>query len=176
MKILLVDGFENYTVDTEGNITSIKTGKVLSPESSRRGYKSVRLYKNGKGVKLLIHRLVGTAFIANPNNKPTINHIDNNPMNNKATNLEWCTQQENVQHAARQGRMVNSNGKFRGEGSPNAKMTDKGVLCIKHYLSTKQLKSTELAMLFGVNFRTISNIKTGAQWQHLQPATVTTGA
>ena len=38
------------------------------------------------------------AFIDNPNNYPIINHIDNNPQNNNASNLEWCTQSENITH------------------------------------------------------------------------------
>lgn len=55
------------------------------------GYLSVELFKNKKSKRLLIHRLVAEAFIANPNDLPQVNHIDENKVNNCVDNLEWCT-------------------------------------------------------------------------------------
>lgn len=48
--------------------------------------------------QFLIHRLVAMAFIPNPNGYPRINHIDENPKNNRVENLEWCTQEYNIQY------------------------------------------------------------------------------
>ena len=46
----------------------------------------------------IVHRLVAEAFIPNPEGLPHINHKDENPKNNRASNLEWCTQQYNCNY------------------------------------------------------------------------------
>ena len=67
-------------------------------------YKQVRLSKNGKIKAFLIHRLVAQAFISNPNNLPCINHKDEDPKNNNANNLEWCTYKYNNEYNNRVGK------------------------------------------------------------------------
>ena len=54
-----------------------------------------------------LHQLIAQTFIPNPENKPIVNHIDGNTLNNCVSNLEWCTQSENMQHAIRTG-LINS--------------------------------------------------------------------
>ena len=60
------------------------------------GYLSVELFKNGRSKRLLIHRLVATAFIPNPDNLPCVNHKDESRNNNHVDNLEWCTVEYNL--------------------------------------------------------------------------------
>lgn len=72
------------------------------------GYPRVSLRVVGKSGKteskpIFVHRLVAEAFIANPDNKPFVNHIDGNRTNSAATNLEWVTHTENMRHALRLG-------------------------------------------------------------------------
>ena len=99
-KTCVYDGevFPNYEVSTRGRVRSLnykQTGqiKVLKPQNNGRYYQ-VNLSKNGQQKLLLVHRLVGIAFIPNLDNKPTINHINENTYDNRVENLEWATQKE----------------------------------------------------------------------------------
>ena len=90
-----VQGFPNYTIDRNGNITNIHTGKVLSTCVGKTGYKTVSLWKDNKGTRNIIHRLLGLHYIPNPENKPYIDHIDRNKLNNDLSNLRWRDGTEN---------------------------------------------------------------------------------
>ena len=70
-------------------------GRVLKQQINNMGYMYVAFGVNGKHVHLLVHRIVATCFLLNPNNLPEVNHIDNDPTNNCASNLEWCTSKYN---------------------------------------------------------------------------------
>lgn len=91
---------EEYRADAHGGYATFKyKGKLLSLVKSSKGYNIVALGKNRPWVS--VHRLVAEAFIPNPENKPFINHIDGDRINNRVANLEWCTNQENQLHASR---------------------------------------------------------------------------
>lgn len=86
-----------------GFVNQYFKGKILKPTTTRNGYKMIVLSKDGKFKYQTIHRLVATAFIPNPENKPTVNHKDGDKSNNHVDNLEWCTSSENNSHAYRIG-------------------------------------------------------------------------
>lgn len=97
--IKLIDGFSNYTISQDGVITNTKTQKIKKPWLGKVGYYYLDLYSNNKSTKIALHRLLAIAFIPNPDNKQTVNHIDGNKLNNHLTNLEWATYGENTKHA-----------------------------------------------------------------------------
>ena len=132
ISFISVHNFKICTMNTlkdipnyEGLYAATKDGRVFSypkPCSSKKGiflkqhisitkhnrttpHKQllVGLYKNKKGKTFLVHRLIALTYIPNPENKPDINHIDGNPLNNNVPNLEWCTKTENMKHARETG-------------------------------------------------------------------------
>lgn len=94
-----------YEISNMGLLRNKTTKNVLRPYTMKSGYLVVR--KQGYFAKT-IHRQVALHFIPNPENKPTVNHIDGNKNNNTVNNLEWCTHKENSNHAWRIGLMENS--------------------------------------------------------------------
>ena len=91
------DGRVEYRKGTLMKTRISNSNKAKNKNASDR--ESITLNKDGNTKYHLIHRLVAKAFIPNPENKKTVNHIDGNPLNNIVTNLEWATYSENVKHA-----------------------------------------------------------------------------
>ena len=100
-----VVGYEGlYKISSKGRVKSYQgrhnKPKILKMSTTTTGYKKIELTKNKRKKSLKVHRLVAEAFLPNEENKPYVNHIDNNPLNNDVMNLEWCTQKENMVHSA----------------------------------------------------------------------------
>ena len=102
-----VKGIERY-VKTKNGIVRHKKEKILKQGiSSRLQRKSLTVILSREGVQktFSVHRLIAIAFIPNPENKPQVNHINENPLDNRLTNLEWVTAKENANHGTRNERM-----------------------------------------------------------------------
>jgi len=139
--------------------------RILKPlfVGRTREQKKVELHKNSLGKMFLISRLVATAFIPNPLNKPQVNHIDNNPGNNKVENLEWVTAVENMQHSVRQERNA------YGERNGLSKLKEKDIVSIrKLYKNFSRIFNTyTLAKIYEVDQSSISLIVNKKIWKHI---------
>lgn len=105
-----ITGYEGfYKINQFGDIISLKfvngtTNRerktpLYIKSQIRNGYKIVNLSKNGERRQHSVHRLVAQEFVENPNSYPFVNHKDYNKLNNNAENLEWCTQEYNVNYS-----------------------------------------------------------------------------
>lgn len=91
-----VKGYEGlYAITSCGKVWSYKSKKFLKPGKSKDGYLQVILWKNGNYKNKRIHRLVAEAYLPNPNNYDTVDHIDFNKANNCINNLQWMSRNEN---------------------------------------------------------------------------------
>lgn len=97
-----IPGYEGlYKVSSTGKIWGLKSNKILKPKTSKAGYFEVSLSKNGKMKTYILHRIVAQVFVPNPDNKETVNHIDENKKNNNFDNLEWLSIKENNCYGSR---------------------------------------------------------------------------
>ena len=124
-----VVGYEGrYQVSSMGRVKSLERKvpkgygertvkeRILKLRINRDGYLKIGLYgSTGKQKWFQVHRLVGEAFIQNPDEKPQINHINEIKTDNRACNLEWCTCKENINHGTAKDRSAKNRSKSVGQ-------------------------------------------------------------
>lgn len=123
-----IDYPEFFKISNKGRVYSKRTNKILVQGTTKSGYKIISSKiggRSGKCICVKIHRMLAKAFIPNPENKSSVNHIDGNKQNNNVSNLEWATSSENVRHAY-----------------------DTGLIKTKKYLENKNFKLTEQQIEF----------------------------
>jgi predicted XRE-type DNA-binding protein len=137
--------------------------RPLKPKVSRAGYLRIGLYNQaGKQVFLPVHRLVCAAFNGPaPADRPFVNHKDLNKANNTPTNLEWCTNQENMDHASAAGLWNPLLGAKKG-------LDKSTVESILQDLMRRELTRAEISEKYGVTRSALSDLANGRTYTFTQ--------
>lgn len=163
MKWKPVKDFEEmYEVSYLGQIRNILSGKILRGNKGIQGYIKIVLYKDGKGKGIYAHRIIAQVWVSNPYNKPHINHKNGIKDDNRYVNLEWCTQQENNQHAKEMKLYKPLLGSQHGQ----AKLTEEIVLEIRKK-SKEGITGKSLAEFYSVDPMTINRVLNRKTWKHI---------
>ncbi len=153
-----------YEISSKGRVWSNVKNRYMCPNENTRGYLKASLtYEPGKIRTVPVHRLVAEHFLYKPRDKNEVNHKDGNKLNNHASNLEWVTASQNIQHGLANELIP------RGEKVYNAKLTEAQAQealtgMIRHGFSFKHY-----ADKFGVSKSAIKHIKARRSWKHLMP-------
>ena len=163
-----VVGYEGlYQVSNFGRGKSFynKKIRILKDVLDGCGYAMWRLYKDGKPKMLKGHTVTARTFIPNLEDKPQINHINGDKLNNCVWNLEWSTGKENMQHAFRTGLEKPK----RGCDSPNTNLTPEQIIEIREtcILGSKNFGAKALAKKYGVSDVAILNIVHGKTYTEI---------
>lgn len=171
-----ISGYEGfYEVSNLGRVRSVRRtftrsdgkvktfqGKILSPGKKTNGYLFVGFSRIGKRKAHHIHRLVASAFIPNPEDKPFVNHKNLDKSDNRASNLEWVTHSQNIQHAKDNGVYD----QYKGEGHWLTTLTDDEVIEIFRRAHNGELQS-DIAQDYGISQTAVSRIKRHVAWSHV---------
>lgn len=165
-----IPGYEGrYQVSNHGRVRSLlfcRNGRILKPDIVSNGYARVHFqFKK----TFLLHRLVASAFIPNPKNLATVNHIDGDKTNNHVSNLEWSSYSDNMRHSWRNLKSYR-NRKLslpRGEESFKAKLKAEQVIEIRRLYAAGGVSQQKLAQRYGVSKPAIRALITRKTWAHL---------
>lgn len=112
-----IKNFEDrYEISNFGNVKTLKprynkTNGYKKKRLNKYGYLRTNLYNgSGKTIPIEIHKLVATHFLENPNNYSDINHKDENKLNNRVDNLEWCSRAYNTNYSFKKCKKFHRNG------------------------------------------------------------------
>lgn len=130
-----------------------------------QGYRSLNIRSGGKTLNRYIHKLVAEYFVTRQNPAQTfVIHADHDKQNNVASNLQWATKDEMVQHNRDNPVLKNRPANQR---TRNYKLTESKVLIIKKLLRNDKNRLKMIAKQFGITHTQLNRIRSGENWKHV---------
>lgn len=164
-----IEGYEGlYMVSSHGRVWSRRYNLIMKP-ILRGNYLSVTLFKDKKSTKTSIHRLVAYNFLNEIKGKNYVNHIDEDKVNNKASNLEWVTHTENINHGTRTEKAkqtMKTSIKYRNGIKTRAKMLSMAIVGVDPNNNKIYFNSQQDAKRSGFDQRLISRCINGKTRTH----------
>lgn len=161
-----VADYPDYFVTDKGEVYSTKSDIPLKlskgKTGSERKYYSVSLSRPGETSTIKIHTLVLNAFVGPPAEGMECRHLNGDSFDNCLCNLAWGTRMDNQADKEAHGRAV------WGESHGHTTITEETAREIKKLALKGDLMQQEIADMFGVGVRVVSQIKTGTNWKHLK--------
>lgn len=178
-------GYEGYyQVSNLGRVRSLgkimpgprggwfKKGRVLKQGYSmynrvgpgKHAYRMCVFSMNGTCKTLKVHRLVALAFVPNPHNLPEVNHIDLDPNNNNATNLEWTDRRGNIRHSFSKNTKRNNS---VGESRPASVLKEHQVLEMRAKYAAGGTTFADLGREYKIDDGGVAKIIRRQAWKHL---------
>ncbi|MBA2125047.1 hypothetical protein DLM45_02245 [Hyphomicrobium methylovorum] len=147
-----------YRIRTKWGTVSEQTkpDQMIAGEVGNHGYRAVAFYVQRKRHRFLLHRLIAQAFVPGYDPQLTVNHINGDKLDNRATNLEWVSLEENTQKQWETGLLD-----LRGEKHPSAKLSDAQLREIIARLDAGGVVFRRLAAEYGVSDSLIYKIRKG---------------
>lgn len=177
-EIVPVPGYEKYYGATrDGRVFSLnyrRTGKIAElaqseltdkRRMSKTKYRRAKMYFINKNTQTAVHRIVALTFVDNPHGYNCVNHINGDKGDNRAENLEWCTNAQNIRHAEAN----NLSRHINGEDHHAAILTEQRVREIKSELKEREYRGQlgDIAKKHNVSIHCIFDIKRGKSWRHV---------
>ena len=170
-----IPGWPEYAVSEDGDVVraqggqGTRAGRYLTPwRNVQNQYLCVHLWRHNRAKSIPVHRLVALAFRGDPpSEKHVVAHCDGSRDNNRAWNLRWATQKENMADTFRHGTHN------RGRRNGNARLNEESILSI-FSMATAGHSHKTIADQFGVSRQLIGDVLSGRRWSHVVSKTAAT--
>lgn len=167
-----IEGYKSrYGRYRVSNLGRVKNGRGIEsrPHKHKKGYIMISMVRDGVEKRGQLHRLVAKSFIPNPDNLPQVNHLDGDKSNNKVSNLQWCTNGENMAHANANGLRPDYKKIFASKPVKGKyKLSNDQIIEIRNAVLTKSFTREYLSLKHNVTFSMIKDIRCGKVYPYIK--------